>query len=398
MVDMSTAGTFHVTLTARGANDCHEGRQDRRGGLSSPGRTLGAVQGNRFDVRRQTCSISASTGRRGARRGARSRRAASCWEGVVSADLDGLAAAGRAGRARGAGGDRDDERRRLGRRAARGGGLAGAGRRLAEGRRWRRWRQDRQVDARVLAELARRDLVPASGCRRSRTARSRAAAAADAPVRLRTSANNRIFGILTQWGVRRRSPAAQADGLTLLERHGVPEVWRDSVRSCCGRSTTSTAARPARPRAAAARARDERATPADDDPRRRRLLALTLAGEIGDISRFRSAAQLVGYSGLVPRVKQSGQAHAPAGSPRPARRCCAGPRSKRPSTLGGRRTPGTGSTPTSAPPRQGNAAKSAVARKVLIACWHVLARNDRSSRRASRRRSCPGKLRQPLAA
>ena len=51
-------------------NDCHEGRQRHRGGgLSSPRRTLGAVQGNRFDARRQTCSISGSTGAPAARPG-----------------------------------------------------------------------------------------------------------------------------------------------------------------------------------------------------------------------------------------------------------------------------------------------------------------------------------------
>jgi transposase-like protein len=59
-------------------NDCHEGRQDRGGGLSSPRRTLGAVQGNRFDARRQTCSISGSTGAPAARHGAHSREPASC--------------------------------------------------------------------------------------------------------------------------------------------------------------------------------------------------------------------------------------------------------------------------------------------------------------------------------
>jgi transposase-like protein len=52
-------------------NDCHEGRQDRRGGPSSPRRTLGARQNDRFDARRSTCSISALTGAPGARRGAR---------------------------------------------------------------------------------------------------------------------------------------------------------------------------------------------------------------------------------------------------------------------------------------------------------------------------------------
>jgi hypothetical protein len=37
------------------------------------------------------------------------------------------------------------------------------------------------------------------------------------------------------------------------------------------------------------------------------LLGLTFASEIGDISRFSSAGKLVGYPGLVPRVRQSGE-------------------------------------------------------------------------------------------
>jgi putative transposase len=52
-------------------NDCHEGRPGRGGGLSSPRRTLGAWN-DRSDARRTTCSISASTGARGAPPGARS--------------------------------------------------------------------------------------------------------------------------------------------------------------------------------------------------------------------------------------------------------------------------------------------------------------------------------------
>jgi putative transposase len=57
-------------------NDCHEGRPGRVSGLSSPRRRLGAWN-DRPDARRTTCSISASTGGRGAPRGARSARAAS---------------------------------------------------------------------------------------------------------------------------------------------------------------------------------------------------------------------------------------------------------------------------------------------------------------------------------
>jgi transposase len=37
------------------------------------------------------------------------------------------------------------------------------------------------------------------------------------------------------------------------------------------------------------------------------LLGRTFAAEIGDIARFPNAGKLVGYSGLVPRVRQSGE-------------------------------------------------------------------------------------------
>jgi transposase-like protein len=59
-------------------NDCHEGRRPGVAGLSSSRRTLGAVQGNRFDARRQVCSISESIGVPAARRGARSPAPVSC--------------------------------------------------------------------------------------------------------------------------------------------------------------------------------------------------------------------------------------------------------------------------------------------------------------------------------
>ena len=50
-------------------------------------------------------------------------------------------------------------------------------------------------------------------------------------VRLRTSAKNRVFGLLSQWGVRiQLKRLRKPDGLALLERHGVPKVWGESVR------------------------------------------------------------------------------------------------------------------------------------------------------------------------
>jgi transposase len=37
------------------------------------------------------------------------------------------------------------------------------------------------------------------------------------------------------------------------------------------------------------------------------ILAYTIAAEIGDMRRFQSPTKLVGYSGLCPRVYQSGE-------------------------------------------------------------------------------------------
>src|SRR5438105_12798147 len=91
-----------------------------------------------------------------------------------------------------------------------------------------------KVDARLLAELCRRQLVPALwlpslGDRELRERLRRRMHL----VRLRTSAKGRIFGLQTQWGIRiSLARLRRADGLTLLERAGVPEVWRCSVSEC----------------------------------------------------------------------------------------------------------------------------------------------------------------------
>src|SRR5437016_2758095 len=88
-----------------------------------------------------------------------------------------------------------------------------------------------KVDARLLAELCRRELVPALWLPslNERALRERLRRRMHL-VRLRTSAKGRIFGLQTQWGVRvSLARLRRADGLTLLERAGVPEVWRRSV-------------------------------------------------------------------------------------------------------------------------------------------------------------------------
>jgi transposase len=199
-------------------------------------------------------------------------------------------------------------------------------------------------------------------------------------VRLRTSAKGRIFGLQTQWGVRvSLARLRRGDGLALLERAGVPAVWRRSVSECL-ELVDFLDARIApldaelKPFAHA----DPRAVLLDTIPGVAELLALTIAVEIGEISRFASPEKLVSYGRLAPRVHQSGE-----GRPR------SGPLSKSGSRLLGwaaveaAQQAWRESNPWHAlyldvgrRSRNHNSAKAAVARKILIAAWHMLSRNQ----------------------
>ena len=84
-----------------------------------------------------------------------------------------------------------------------------------------------KVDARVLAELCRRDLVPALWIPslEDRALRERLRGRMQL-VRLRASAMNRIFGLLTQWGLRLSLERLRApDAMELLAARGVDETW-----------------------------------------------------------------------------------------------------------------------------------------------------------------------------
>jgi len=166
-----------------------------------------------------------------------------------------------------------------------------------------------RVDARVLADLVRRDLVPEVWVPsiEERANRERLRRRVHL-IRLRTSAINRTFGLLTQWGLRRNLTALRKPGaIDELAEHGVPEIWRQSIVTLLGVIEDLDAQ--------LAPLEQELRPHARQDPRVRLLmtipgvaeiLGLTLASEIGEISRFPTAKQLVGYSGLTPTIKQSG--------------------------------------------------------------------------------------------
>lgn len=237
-----------------------------------------------------------------------------------------------------------------------------------------------RVDARVLAELCRRDLVPALWIPslEERELRERLRRRMHL-VRLRTSAMNRIFGLGTQWGLRLSAERLRRKGgLELLAPSGMPSVWQRSIEEAL----------------AVIDLLDERIAPleqelrpiarADPDvallvtiPGVGDLLAFTLAAEIADVSRFPSPGKLVGYAGMAPGVRQSGD-RSTSGLPLSK----AGSRTLRWAAVEAAQHAWRESNPwhqlyTDVGKRNSNnAATSAVARKVLTAAWHMLSRQQ----------------------
>jgi len=237
-----------------------------------------------------------------------------------------------------------------------------------------------RVDARVLADLARRDLVPEVWVPtvEERANRERLRRRGHL-VRLRTSAINRTFGLLTQWGLRRNLTALRKpDAIDELAANGVPAVWLQSIVTLLGviddlDAQLAPLEQELRPHAR----KDPRVALLMTIPGVAELLGLTLASEIGDVARFATASKLVGYSGLTPTIKQSGT------SSRTGRISKAGPATLRWAAVEAAQQAWRPNNPwnrlyTDTKRRHGkaNPAKAAVARKVLIATWHVLARNE----------------------
>jgi transposase len=166
-----------------------------------------------------------------------------------------------------------------------------------------------KIDAWVLAELSRRDLVPAiwlpSFAVRQERERARWRLHL---VKHRSSLKHRVHAQLMAFG----HPCPLSDlfgrrGRELLERIDFPEPWRSDVLAAVALIDDLDAQ-------ITAIERDLRRLGADHPyvpllltvPGIGWVLGYTIAAEIGDIHRFASPKKLCGYTGLCPRVYQSG--------------------------------------------------------------------------------------------
>jgi len=167
-----------------------------------------------------------------------------------------------------------------------------------------------RIDAWVLAELSRRELVPAIWLPdpKVRAERERARFRLHL-VRHRTSLKQRVHATLLTHG----TPCPGSDlfgvsGRELLARLGLPEPWAGDVAASLrliDELEREIAACEAELRALGS---DHRYVPLlTTIPGIAWVLAYTIAAEIGDVARFPSPAKLVGYTGLCPRVYQSGE-------------------------------------------------------------------------------------------
>jgi transposase len=167
-----------------------------------------------------------------------------------------------------------------------------------------------RIDCWVLAELARRDLVPEVWLPDPAVRQERERARFRLHlVRHRTMLKNRIQQTLIAHGHARPSVGLFTQrGRALLARLELPEPWRGTVQASL----------------ALIDALDEQITGIERELRRLGVdhryvpllrtvpgiawvLAYTIASEIGDVTRFPTPTKLIGYTGLCPRVDQSGE-------------------------------------------------------------------------------------------
>jgi transposase len=166
-----------------------------------------------------------------------------------------------------------------------------------------------RIDAWVLAELSRRELVPALWLPsfEQRQERERARWRLHL-VKHRSALKQRVHSELMAFG--HACPVSDLFGVkgrVLLERLEFPEPWRSGVLAAVALIDDLDRQIDGIERELRALGADHRyVSLLETVPGISWVLAYTIAAEIGDIERFATPRKLVGYSGLCPRVYQSG--------------------------------------------------------------------------------------------
>jgi transposase len=167
-----------------------------------------------------------------------------------------------------------------------------------------------RIDARVLAELSRRDLVPAIWLPTPEVRAARELARWRLRlVRHRSSLKNRVHATLITFG----KPCPFSDlfgvgGRAMLRGLQVPQPWLGDIEAALRLIDSVSDEIDGIDRQLTAEAKG------NDDvrllisaPGIGPVLGYTIAAEIGDITRFATPTKLCGYTGLCPRVYQSGE-------------------------------------------------------------------------------------------
>jgi transposase len=166
-----------------------------------------------------------------------------------------------------------------------------------------------KIDAWVLAELSRRDLVPAIWLPdfAQRAERERARWRLHL-VKHRSQLKHRVHSALMTFG--HACPVSDlfgAAGGELLGRLDFPDPWRSDVLAAVALIDDLNASITAIERELHQLGAEHRyVSLLQTVPGVAWVLGYTIAAEIGDITRFASPAKLAGYTGLCPRVRQSG--------------------------------------------------------------------------------------------
>jgi transposase len=166
-----------------------------------------------------------------------------------------------------------------------------------------------KIDARVLALLSQRDLVPEIWLPDPMVRRERELARFRLHlVKHRSMLKHRVHATMITFG----HPCPVTDlfgvaGRELLDRLEIPQPWRATVDASLALMDDLEAQIQSINKQLRALSPEHRYMPLlMTVPGIGFVLGYTIAAEIGDITRFPSAQKLVGYTGLCPRVNQSG--------------------------------------------------------------------------------------------